>query len=398
MLQMRSGSSIKNNMDRLTGKTILIVSPQSWGKMFVSKHHYAVELAKKGNRVYFLNPPGQEGTRKDRLSIEPSGVHEDLLLIYHRLSFPYNIKFHWIGLFHLLMKGHVRKILKQLGRPVDIVWSFDLGHLYPFSFFPASSYKLFHPVDEPLNQTAIDSADGAQIIFSVTREILEKYQAFDAPKYFINHGVTGEFLEPFEITAAPGNPIRVGFSGNLLRDDIDRKVFLQIIKENPAVVFECWGSYQAGHSNIGGGAGMELTDFIRSLQESKNVVLHGVVNTATLAKELQRMDAFLICYDIHKDQSRGTNYHKVMEYISRGKVIVSNNITTYAGEPDLVRMTTSRDHNEELPGLFRETIARLEEFNTLALQQKRIDYARQNSYLGQIDRINGLIIKDERSL
>ncbi len=38
-------------------KTILLISPESWGKSFVSKHHYAVELAKKGNIVYFLNPP-----------------------------------------------------------------------------------------------------------------------------------------------------------------------------------------------------------------------------------------------------------------------------------------------------------------------------------------------------
>ena len=380
----------------LSGKTILIVSPQSWGKMFVSKHHYAIELAKKGATVYFLNPPDQENLLpKGAISITPSGVQKDLFLIEHRLSFPYNIKFHFIPLFHLLMRSHVKKIVKKIGRPIDIVWSFDLGHLYPFTHFPAGSYKLFHPVDEPLNRTAIDSAAGAGVILSVTREILEKYKDYQIPRHFVNHGVSADFLETFDIDPTPGKPVRVGFSGNLLRGDIDRPTFLQIVGENPAVVFECWGSYKAGHSNIGGSEDPEMENFITALQASPNVILHGAVNTKTLAKELLRMDAFLICYDINKDQSRGTNYHKVMEFLSRGKTIISNNITTYANEPDLIRMTTQRNNNRELPALFRETIANLTVTNAIPLQQLRIQYARDNSYARQIERITGELIKIE---
>jgi hypothetical protein len=385
---------MNSNIDVLSGKTILMISPQAWGKMFVSKHHYAVELAKNGALVYFLNPPDQENWQPGgEINIQRSEQQDNLFLIDHRLSFSYNIKFHFIGLFHLLMRSHVKKILRKIGRPVDIVWSFDLGHLYPFSHFPAASYKLFHPVDEPLNKTAIDSAGGARAILSVTKEILEKYHAFDVPKHFINHGVTGDFLEAFDIDPMPGNPVRVGFSGNLLREDIDRTTFLQLIGEHPAVIFECWGSYQPGQSNIGGGSGTETANFVGELQRKPNVVLHGVVDTKTLAKELLRMDAFLICYDINKDQSKGTNYHKVMEFLSRGKVIISNNITTYADEPDLIRMTRSREGNGELPALFRETLAGLASFNATPLQQRRIQYARQNSYMRQIERITGEIIK-----
>src|SRR5664279_4576565 len=152
-------------MSFLSNKTILIISPQAWGKMFVSKHHYAVELAKRGNRVYFLNPPDEnKKIRKGKISIKPSGEHENLLLIDHSLSFPYNIKFHFIALFHALMRPHVKKILGKIDTPIDIVWSFDLGNLYPFSFFPVKSFKIFHPVDEPLNQTALNAARGSQSI------------------------------------------------------------------------------------------------------------------------------------------------------------------------------------------------------------------------------------------
>ena len=41
----------------LRDRTILLVSPNEWGAMHVSKHHYALELAERGNRVIFLNPP-----------------------------------------------------------------------------------------------------------------------------------------------------------------------------------------------------------------------------------------------------------------------------------------------------------------------------------------------------
>ena len=40
---------------------IFILSPQHWGTMFLSKHHYAIEFAKMGNEVFFLIHPNQHG-------------------------------------------------------------------------------------------------------------------------------------------------------------------------------------------------------------------------------------------------------------------------------------------------------------------------------------------------
>ncbi len=368
------------------------MSPQSWGKMFVSKHHYAIELARQGNVVYFLNPPDEGKTGSRTVIIEPSGVHENLFFIQHRLWFPYNIKFHFISLFHILMKPHVKHIARQIGRPIDIVWSFDLGNMYPFSFFPEGSFKIFHPVDEPTNQTAINSAIGAQVIFSVTREILAKFHQFRVPKYFINHGVADYFLQPFSPKKINQNHrIHVGVSGNLLREDIDRTIFLQIIRENPDIVFECWGSYQLKQSNIGGMDDEPARNFINSLRQQPNVILHGVLDAVNLAKELGRMDAFLICYNINKDQSKGTNYHKVMEYISTGKVIISNNITTYSDKPYLIQMVPDRDHNKALPELFSKVIRNLPLYNKEEWQRARIAFATENFYAIQIQKIGELI-------
>jgi hypothetical protein len=379
-------------MEALQGKTILLISPQSWGRMFISKHHYAIELARQGNLVYFLNPPDEKkNKRARRISIEPSGVHDSLFLIYHRLSFPYDLKFHFISLFHKLMKPHLKKILRHIGRPVDIIWSFDLGNLYPFDLFPKSARKIFHPVDEPVNQPAIQSAKGAEIIFSVTPEILDKYKQFGLPVYCINHGLSSEFILANSGFRQPENSIHVGISGNFLRPDIDRKIMLEIINENPAIVFECWGPFQPKQSNIGGVEDEPLINFIENLRQLPNVILHGTVPAGALAREFQRMDAFLICYDVLRDQSKGTNYHKVIEYISTGKVIISNNITTYQGMKELVVMANERENNKELPGLFREVVNHLHDYNNQALFDYRKSFAMNNTYMKQVERIANLL-------
>ncbi|THU41517.1 glycosyltransferase [Niastella caeni] len=365
-------------MYKLENKTILILSPEGWGAMFLSKHHYAVELAKAGNTVYFLNPPSVLAGSK-KIQIRNSGVHENLFFIEHQLAFPFRLRFHAISLFHFFMRGHIRKILRSMPAPVDIVWSFDLLHLYPLDFFDKSSIKVFHPVDEPLQPAALKAAAGADIIFSVTNEILNKYKFCNLPSFFVHHGVSPLFFRENGMVVK-NDPVKVGLSGNLLRKDIDRNILLTIIQQNPQIVFECWGSYEVKQSNIGGDTELSGIAFIDTLKSMPNVILHGTAKTEKLAMELHRMDAFLICYDVNKDQSRGTNYHKIMEYMATGKVIISNNVTTFKDYPDYVQMIPERNNNDQLPVLFNKVIRNLETYNDISLQKKRIAFARTNMY------------------
>ncbi|MCG7856213.1 hypothetical protein MD537_04515 [Flavihumibacter sediminis] len=375
----------------LKQKTILIISPQAWGTMFVSKHHYAIELAKYGNIVYFLNPP--TSTKRGSIIITPFESQPGLFIIDHRLWFPYNLKFHAIGLFHRLMHFHIKKLLKIINKKIDIIWSFDLGNIYDLDSFPRNSLKLFHPVDEPLNKTALDSGIKSEVIFSVTREILEKYEPYHIPSFVINHGVTETFLGIGLKNGIEGTPVRVGFSGNLLRNDLDRPVLLDIISNNPGCIFEFWGSYNAKQANVGGDEDEAATKFINQLKSNPNVVLHGAVSSKTLAAGLADMDVFLICYDINKDQSKGTNYHKIMEFLALGQVIVSNNVTAYKERPDLVMMNMERNDNNKLPDLFKKVITNLEYFNSPEMVENRRSFARQNTYHSQIIRIEEILSK-----
>jgi hypothetical protein len=379
----------------LQNKTILILSPQAWGKMMLAKHHYALELAKAGNRVYFLNPPDNASWKlkkaKQRIRVRAAAENPDLFIIDQELYFPYFFKYHARPLYNMLIRKQIRDILKVIGRPLDILWSFDLGNLFPIRYFPDYVYKIFHPVDEPGDKHAISAAEGAGILFSVTHEIIDKYTAHRIPSYFVNHGLADEFISDQAPVTPHGKTKHAGMSGNLLRQDLDRNILLQIIQENPAVVFHFYGSYKANDSNIGAGTDSDTRTFIEALVDFDNVKLHGVMKTSELAGELRGMDILLICYDIEKDQSRGTNYHKVMEYLSTGKVIVSNNITTYDREPDLIRMTKERSGNYLLPALFRETVENLDVYNAPALMQKRQRFARQNSYRNQLEVIDNML-------
>jgi hypothetical protein len=364
--------------------------------MFLSKHHYAIALARGRNEVYFLNPPSETIIKND-VEIVESKILPSLFIINHSIYFSKRLKFKWIWLFHLLMKFHIKKIEKAIGKQVDIIWSFDLGNYYPFKYFASSSYKIFSPYDKPQNIASINSAVGCNIIISIAKEIIEYYTQFNVPKYFMHHGLADEFFEQKEISKNCDSYIRVGLSGNWMRNDIDIKCILKIISENPDVIFEFWGSYQSHQSNIGSEKNMETADLMMHLKNEKNVIIHGVKHPKELARQFQRMDAFLIAYDILKDQSRGTNYHKIMEYLSTGKVVISNNITTYSNLPDLIEMTKSRQNNNELPGLFKTVINNLKYYNQPKFIRKRKDFALGNLYSDKINEIAKIVLNNTKS-
>lgn len=321
---------------------ILLISPQHWGTMRVSKHHYAIELAKLGYEVYFLEPTDASWQwNSSSFEMKPSDA-KGVTLVRQKINVPYNLKFHAKVIFDIFIKRHINQLEKQLG-PFDLVWSFDLTNSMPLKYFSRKSKKIFFAADWPQMTEAVKAAESANLLVSVAQEFLDQYPTNPATKkLLIDHGVTECFIEagkhPYIKT---DEIIRIGMSGNFLRPDIDRHVLIDIIKTHSDLIFECFGSFELENSNLGGAADQETTIFIESLKNAPNVILHGMVPPEKLAKELRRMDAFLICYDVAKDQSRGTNYHKVMEFLAYGRPIVSNYISRYTKEKEIFIMPES---------------------------------------------------------
>ncbi len=381
-------------MIQLKDKVIVIVAQEDWGEMFVSKHHYALELARLGNLVYYVNGPDQRSSlTPGEVKIEPSEIHPCLFLVTHRFFYPYIIKFHATALHEKLVRIHIKNIFRKIKRKVDVVWSFDISNTMPLKSFPSACIRIFMPVDEPLQPIAIKAGEGADIIFSVTYEILEKYHEYEVPKHFINHGVSEKFIQNGPLTEEPNNPIRIGLSGNMLRPDIDHATLLKIIQGNSNILFDIWGTVNHLNSNliIPEYASKAALKFVTDLSQLENVIMHGQLKSELLAQGLKTVDGFLICYDLKKDQSKGTNYHKVLEYLATGKVVIANNITTYGRFPGLVEMIESRENNNELPQLFDKVVKNIRQYNSVEQQKARIDFAKKFIYKEQIQTIENLL-------
>src|SRR4051812_43229433 len=100
-------------------KTVLIVAQEDWGDMYVSKHHYAHELAKAGNTVYFMNGPDQVNKlRPGEVRILASGI-DQLFLVEHRFFYPYITKFKANWIHQLLVQVHIGHVLKKIGKNID---------------------------------------------------------------------------------------------------------------------------------------------------------------------------------------------------------------------------------------------------------------------------------------
>ncbi|HYE53395.1 MAG TPA: hypothetical protein VD996_01075 [Chitinophagaceae bacterium] len=358
----------------ISGKRVLVISPQPWGKMFVAKHHYAVELTRAGNEVFFLNPPADGPFKVNEIDAYPG-----LSVVSHKPSFPVLLRFRARWLYDLLMKRHVQQLVKKLGGHFHIVWCFEMNLYSDLTWFGAP-VKIYHPVDELFYDHQRWPGKKADLIISVTREILQKFEGFAAERKLVNHGISREFKEmSAKLQWTKDGNMSVGYSGNLLRKDIDFATMKECIRRMPHVQFIFWGNYIKKDSNLAGNDNDEVKDFIDFLSNTPNVTLRGQVSVAQLAQEYQGADVFVICYDIEKDQSKGTNYHKVIEFLSTGRVIVSNNITTYDGL-GLFEMCRSRSDNNEFPGLLEHVIQNIEQFNSIEKQQQRKAYAHQNTY------------------
>ena len=359
------------------GKKAIVVSPQSWGKMFISKHHYAVELSKLGYEVFFVNPPKENKLGGlPRIKIEET-EYENLVTVNHTLFFSNYLKFHLPFLHHILIFIQRWLLLKKIGKP-DIILSFDLTN--NFSLKGLVCKKIFFAADEPRAEQNFVSARNADLIVSVSQHILDLYQKYfpETKKLLINHGLSEEFLNIPKDLPKKYNGINIGLSGNFLFNDIDYPVLLQIVEENPDVKFHFYGNHSTA-SNIGTDSSKANLDYLEQIKNRSNSVFHGVLCKRELALELNQMDAFLICYDPKKGQSSGSNSHKILEFLSTGKVIFSSHFSYYEGT-DLFVMNTSRVDNSLLIKLFHDGIYSLNEINNSYRQDCRKSFSQENSY------------------
>ncbi len=367
---------------KFVGRCILIISPERWGVNRISKHHYAIALAQKENQVYFLNPPS---IGLSRVVLTQTEIPNVTLVDYTPTLKGLNkiLKYSEF-LFNLLNEFEIQKIKKELPNKPDVVWSFD-----PFRFQNLKRFNfqlsIFHPVDYYQDSLDLKVAQWADIIISVSQAILDRYKQLSTPNFFINHGVSAVFLNPKRSSQKTDNVIRCGYVGNLLSFGIHWPNLLQIITENNHVEFHFIGPYQT--NNLGNAKGVD--DQINELKKRKNVILYGPLSPAEISDKIQSYDLFLICYNPELYNKVVSNSHKILEYLSTGKVVVASLTTTYSIlANDLIEMV---DDSADLPERFKKVVDDVSSYNSMKQQEKRIAFARLNSYENHLIEIEQLI-------
>ncbi len=365
------------------GKKAIVVSPQSWGKMFISKHHYAVELSKLGYEVFFVNPPKENKLGGlPQIKIEAT-EYENLVTVNHTLFFSNYFKFHLPFLHHILIFVQRWLLLKKIGKP-DFILSFDLTNNFPLKGLACK--KIFFAADEPRAEQNFVSARNADLIVSVSQHILDLYERHfpKTKKSLINHGLSEDFVNIPKDIHEKYNGVNVGLSGNFLFNDIDYPILHQIVAENPKVNFHFYGNHLP-ENNLGSDSIKSNLSYLEQIKHRTNSIFHGVLGKRNLALELNQMDAFLICYDPQKGQSSGSNSHKILEYLSTGKVVISSNFSHYK-DCDLLVMCENRD-NKELNIIFKKVMNNIGQMNNIDMMIMRIEFAKKFIYSSQLNDI-----------
>jgi glycosyltransferase involved in cell wall biosynthesis len=388
-------------MDNAAQRTIVILSTEPWGKMLLSKMHFALELAGRGNKVFFVNPPrplpgGQlaavgEEMEGGRLTLIHTNTVRGSLFLRHKLFF----------LYRRLNTRYIRAIRRLVGAKINEVWCFNPNQYVDLAPFEADrSILLLY--DFYRGDHIAHAARSAHVLISVSRVILDHYKDTPPPKLFLQHGLGSHFAnlsrrrleaQDFGHSASGQGKVKVGYTGNLLREGMNIEIAVEIIGRHSDIEFHFWGPYSLKDNNVNSfvETPKELLDFIEFLQGQANVFLHGVVGQQELSERLFEMDAFLFIYSSRKEMNGASNAHKLLEYISTGKVVISTHVSTYAGT-DLMLMSGPADE-QALPGMFARAVGELSVHNSVDRQVSRIRYALDNTYARQIDRVQQFITR-----
>lgn len=360
---------------------IIIFSPQSWHHIKVSKHHYALAFAEE-HEVYFVNPCdtgfGME------FNLITSIDSPNLKIINYKIPIPELFKHRLPKLYKKAVEKFLKYHLHHLHKYFNIAIDFGYYQFFDSLDFLKADRKIFFPVDD--NSKLGKSKRGADFLFTVSHVIQKKFMANNIACEWINHGLGKEFVQIAKEnpdTKTTNQKIKVGYSGNLMIPYLDIPILETIISSHPEIEFHFFGEPTRT------GVSPKMDSWHKFLTTQKNIICHGNLFISELATNLKYMDAFLFCYKPDYINYHAENSHKILEYLSTGKVIISTYLSVY--ENLKLYPMTEKDRNEDLPTLFSQIIKNIIQWNTNFMSNKRKLYALENTYASKINHIISVI-------
>ncbi len=364
-------------MNFLKDKNILIISPESWGKSLLSKHHYALELVRQGNRVWFLNSPYYK--RNDEC--ERVEAENPFIKIIDEKYFKGLSKLP-ARLQKIIIAKQAKRLVRKMGVTPDVVWSFDNSRYFFLDVFP-DAFRIHHLVDVHGMFHLETACKTAHLCLGVTPYLVSCSAKFNNNAHFIQHGYKPVVTSNWKLAKTSGR-INVGYVGNLFLHAFDVPLMLQLATTHHDVNFHLIGSYSKDHLNNVVDA--KRTQLLLELGQLPNVTLYGEMeynDAFTLASQCDML--LLMYFDRNFDIG---NSSKILPYLATGKVVLSDYLALYSNK-DLILMAESR---HEYLNLFQTVKGNIEHYNSEEWSARRRKYALDNSYSNQLMAIDTYIM------
>lgn len=357
---------------------ILFISPEPWRSNSVSKHHYARELARRGCKVYFLNPPVDS---VDGFCVEQIEESANLFEV-NTSQVAKGLRFYPKLLRQRLEARFLIQLEDYVNVKFDVIWLFENSRFYDLSF-AENRLKIYHQVDLNQDFHVETAARTADICFATTDFISNRLLKFNKRVFKIHHGVS-ILAKSVQLTTDmavrfTNGKVHAAYIGNLDISYLDILLLLELVRGFPDVMFHFVGNYK-------------LDGQLYSVcSDARNVVWWGAVSSTLIPSILEHCDVLLVTYlaEVYKEQLASP--HKMMEYMGSGKTIVATYTDEYKDKRHLLEMV---DRSSDFIGAFERVIGNLDGYNCTDKMASRIAYANENSYEKQIDNIFNLLSKN----
>ena len=359
--------------------------------MKVSKHHYALELAERNCRVFFIEPPDLS---YKGITVTPCNDHPLISIVKYRPVFR-GKRFLPDTIYRFLLKRQVRLLIGKISHKPDVIWCFH-GYLFENLKWFGAAVNIYFAADQFSHEAIPPEIRSAEITLAVSDTIYERIRLAGGKVFRINHGLQPLFVRNAKLIfeqgqkKLSGKKIVAGYTGNLRMGALDRQTMMKVIQENSDVHFIFWGSFKPNELNADGEQEKDINQFIQFLSNQSNVDMRGIVNSEELQIQMKEADLFWICWKIdEKGIWDGSNSHKILEYLSTGKPVVSHFVSSY--KDDSVLYMLRDKSNVMYPDLFQKTITLVKEGESADIVGHRLETAIQNSYSNNLSKIAELI-------
>lgn len=356
---------------KIEGRNVLLISPEAWEGLQLSKHVLANTLVGRGNTVCFWGPP-ENGATDMRIS-RSNGV--DLVHYRHWFRgvnrFPRPVRMWYY-------QRLIRRIERLLGRRFDVIWCFDTTRMQEFPAWDV--LRILHLVDYDTLDTGAGLIRTADLVLTVAEPISEhaRQVAPHAHVHYIGHGLDERWLNGSPVVKPQGAPPRTAaYAGHLANKYVDWEMLSTAVLRHPEIHFHFYGPFDPAYPDPG----------FKAIFAAPNATFHGLFSKKDLVPRLREADILVFCYRAYELRHVVSNSHKVLEYLSTGNVVVGSYVLSYEGT-DLFLMAGER---EEFISLFDRACSDHAALDTPAARDARITFARSCSMPNLLDRVGRLL-------